>query len=644
MKLVALAVLLAGCSARITGPRDTGLDLLALSKVQPALWLPGTKVVLTGRSFVGDDLGSSTVRLTGTLGGTAIDQVLDATFVADDQLTAVSDGKLADGHFSGTASVEVLSTVDMRTHASDPIMLELDFAHTLTPTVSDVGDGLSFVNQPTIVAGDGFLLGGDEGQTVAHLEGCFVPQGQVTCAPITAVDIPAVPQRDFDRTTVVFPYTTDISGIGPGSFTGTLTVENQLAGGTMTAAPPRAVQFDIQPPMILGASTTAASLGQYVDINGGGFVGDSTGAQSTLLDLVGSFAPDAGGAAVPINLELVTQFVSGPKVRYVLDETDALGQIINLRTQSGVITGTVTPVVVSGTTRVTGAATPVQLTILPIKQVVYVHFLDSYISSLRKFGLRAADPLIRARVLAIAARDYAGVHTDFRTAPPDDFSLFAIVDIAGPDPNNQGLLGYDNSPGKDSGNLRLYDHIGGVDATTQADGYPGFGGVFAEGFFGFSNHPNGLADPIGDDTSQFDAIFDPFRPDIAGGVELTATELADLAPPTLTDGSSCPAQDRTGQIACAVFVLGNLIGTTMTHEVGHSLGLANPYQDGFFHDIGDLPNRLMDTGDARPFNERVEMGAGPGVFCDAEFGYLQMILPPPPGTPPVTTLRPPCGE
>src|SRR5262249_17459992 len=94
------------------------------------------------------------------------------------------------------------------------------------------------------------------------------------------------------------------------------------------------------------------------------------------------------------------------------------------------------------------------------------------------------------------------------------------------------------------------------------------------------------------------------------------------------DGAVCPAdpRDRQSVVACAVFTLGNLIGTTLTHEVGHSLGLADP-EGSLFHDAGDAPNRLMDTGDARPFEERSELvGQGPAVFCGAEFDYLRTIL------------------
>ena len=83
-----------------------------------------------------------------------------------------------------------------------------------------------------------------------------------------------------------------------------------------------------------------------------------------------------------------------------------------------------------------------------------------------------------------------------------------------------------------------------------------------------------------------------------------------------------------------------LIGTTLAHEIGHSLGLANPFGDGF-HNFGDEPNRLMDGGADRSFAERAVLrGEGPGVFCEDEYTYLRMILPS--SEPPDPTPRPRC--
>ena len=318
-------------------------------------------------------------------------------------------------------------------------------------------------------------------------------------------------------------------------------------------------------------------------------------------------------------------FVSGTHARYVMDETDALGKAVDLRRVSGTFSGTVAPIIRKGADEESGDPVAATLAIAPVKQVVWVKFEASYVDSLGLYGLTAADDLLRQRILAVAARDYAGVNIEFRTDQPTDFAEYAEVDVEGPDPNGLDLLGYDNTPGKDVGNQRLFDRIGGVNATTQSDGFPGYGGVFAEQFLGFSSHPGSQINKLPVDAPLFDQIFDPLRPD--SGTPAVSVELAGLALPA--NGQPCPAdaRDRASTIACGVFVLGNLIGTTLTHEVGHSLGLADPNGD-LFHDPGDAPNRLMDSGDARPFEERAELAdQGPGAFCDDEYAYLRAVLP-----------------
>ena len=415
-------------------------------------------------------------------------------------------------------------------------------------------------------------------------------------------------------------------------------VENRLAGGKVMPAGPQALTVTLRKPEVLSISPTQASLGQFVEVQGGGFIGDA-GDEVTLLHLTGTFQP-AGAPAAAVDLKLVPRFVRGPTVRYVLDEADALGKVLDLRRVFGTFTGKVAPIVRKGTDEVVGDATPVTLTIAPLKQVVYVRFLSSYVDSLRLYGLAGADADVRKRVLAVAARDYAGVNVEFRDATPTDFALYSQVDVAGPDPNNLGLLSYDNTPGKDVGNERLFDRLGGVNAATQSDGFPGYGGVFTEQFLGFSTHPAPSVARLPVDSNLFDGVFDPLRPET--GTPVASTE-ARNGSSVLEGGGICPAdpRDRQAVIACGVFVLGNLIGSTLTHEIGHSLGLADPTGE-LFHDPGDAPNRLMDAGDGRPFEERAELaGQGPAVFCDDEFTYLRSILAGAAAPPPAIT-RPSC--
>jgi hypothetical protein len=465
--------------------------------------------------------------------------------------------------------------------------------------------------------------------------GCFTPEAGGACRPVPAVELPLTPAAP-SRTRGSFAFSPRIAGIQPGTFTGTLALVNHQAGAAPIAAAPVAVAYDLVTAQVFSVDPPAASLGQYVFVHGGGFVGGEPGAV-TELELSGTLRR-AGGAATPFAMTLIPEIVDGRLARYVVSPDDALGHALDLRADTAELTGSVTPVVSYGGDRVRGAAAPIALAIAPVKQVVHLVFRPSYVEGLRDFGLRAVDARIRDRILAVCREAYRGANLEFRLDPPADFALFETVDLVGVDPNDQGLFGYDNSPGKDSGNLRLYDRIGGVNAQTQADGSPGFGGVFVRSLMGFSQHPGSFARPVDGADPVFDQLFDPFRAD-RGGAPITSADLAGELP-ALADGAGCPARDRARQIQCAIYALGNLVGGTVAHEVGHSLGLANPYQDGF-HDPGDAPNRLMDAGEARPFLERAQlMGQGPAVFCDGEYAYLRTILPSP--EPAYAIARPGC--
>jgi len=386
--------------------------------------------------------------------------------------------------------------------------------------------------------------------------------------------------------------------------------------------------FSVDPP--------AASLGQYVFVHGGGFVGGEPTAL-TELELVGTFNK-TGGNPAQVSMHLIPDFVEGPLVRYVLNTDDELGHALDLRMDTGHFTGTMTPIIHYGSDTARGTGMQVTFDIAPVKQVVYLNFEPAYVEELRDFGLRAVDKQIRDRIVAVCNRTYKGINIEFRTEPVTDFALFENVDLVGVDPNDMGLFGYDNSPGKDNGNERLYDQLGGVNAVTQQDGYPGYGGVFVRSLMAFSKHPGKFAQPAPGADDNFDKTFDGFRADV-GGNPITSADLA-TPPPVLADGTGCPASDRQTKISCAIFVMGNLIGGTLAHEIGHSLGLANPYADGF-HDAGDGMNRLMDAGGDRPFLERAEMlGQGPGVFCDDEYSYLRQIMPT--NSPPDNIPRPGC--
>jgi len=634
----------------VTAPDDTGLDGLSLASLQPDALVPGSTVVLTGSSFVDAAYGESSLRLAGTFGGAAVDVRLPLRFADYERMELAWTGARAAGFpadagtFAGEATVEVVSAVDGRTYRSTARTVTLTLAPTLTPALDrlTVG-GLIFVNEPVAVSGSGLLLGGGEGQTMAVITGCYVLAGESACRPIAEARVAVVPSSPYDRRRGSFAFAPAIAGIKPGAFRGQAKLENP-GGAASTSVE---VMATVGPPRVLSVDPDSASLGQYVNFRGGGFVGADPANPGgplalTTLEASGDFLADGGTTPVAVTLSLFPEFVAGPQVRYVLNSDDDLGRRIDLRRMAGTFTGTVRPVVQYGNDTVRGEPTPVEFEIAHVKQVVWVRFQSAYVESLRKYGLRAADQQIRARVLAVAHRDYQGVNVEFRTERPTDFALFSTVDIAGPDLNGLGYFGYDNTPGKDVSNVRLHDKIGGLNARTQEDGSPGYGGVFVESLFAFSQHPNGLAVNNDGASPLFDGVFDGFRPDLGGAPVLAADVAAGI--PAKSDGAGCPAAaaDRPGRIACAVFVLGSLIGTTMTHEVGHSLGLAAPDGDPTqYHNRGDAVNRLMDSGSARTFAERAElMGEGPSVFCGEEIAYLRDILPS--RDPAPSVQRPPC--
>ncbi len=623
-----IAVVVAGCAS--TDAPDPGLEHLGLSKVAPTTVVPGTQLVVAGESFVDDAWGSTTLHLVGTANGASIDEQWPAKFVDFNALTvAIDGGKLdavgGDVDFAGTAVVEVVATSDGHTYQSQALDLTLAFRETLTPAPTRLVDGVHFVNDQIDVDGDGFLLGGDEGTTVAHLTGCFQPDAGGACATVPAVDVPLVAREPLSRQHASFPFSPKIAGIQPGQFTGQVTIVNKQTGKPAKPAAAIAASFTLVTAQVFSVEPTSASLGQYVFVKGGGFVGGDATAD-TELELDGQFMKTGAGGSVHVTMNLVPEFVEGKLVRYVLNTDDQLGHALDLRKDTGSFTGTITPIVTYGGDTVRGASSPASFAIAPVRQVIQLNFTPSYVEGLRDFGMRAVESKIRERILVACRETYRGVNLDFRTEPVVDFAEFENVDLVGVDPNDMGLFGYDNSPGKDNGNVRLYDRLGGVNALTQQDGYPGYGGVFVRSLMGFSKHPGAFARSIEGADPTFDQVFDHFRGDV-GGTPITSSDLTGGLD-AIVDGSGCPAGgDRKAQIECAVFVLGNLIGGTLAHEIGHSLGLAYPFAEGF-HDTGDQANRLMDAGGDRPFTERAQLGGqGPGVFCDEEFTYLQGILP-----------------
>ncbi len=629
-------VLLASCgSTNPAPPYDPALDGLILLEANPATMIPGSTLVLSGRSFVGAPWGSPTLSMTGTFDNGSEQYRVEfrspARFVDSQTLEIPIDAEFLDllgsnsGTFLGNLRIEIDSTVDSKRHLSPPLAVELDFRDQLAPSLVSLDDsGPLYVNDQIAVTARNLLLGGGEGQSLALVRGCFVTANLGMCVPVEDQEIEIAPTTAFDRSSGQFVFTPRIAGIKEGHFEGDVQIINRNTSGQVQESEIESVSYDLSETTVFSLGQSQVSLGQYLYVDGAGFVRNGPDS-STLLEMTGSFTP-LGEAPIDIDLILVPEFVNGRTLRYVINEDDSLGQRIDLRHTSGQFSGSIVTQVTFVNQAVFGQQHAFELGLDFVKQVVYLDFTPQYLGALRAFGLRALDLAIRERVARSIERDFRTINVDIRLEEPSDFSLYSTVEIGGMDPNGLGLLGYDNTPGKDVGNERLHDYIGGVNATTQQeDGYPGYGGIFIESLFVFSEHPGDLARSAGISDPLFDDIFDSFRPD-RGGEPVRAADLgADIVFPT--SGQACPATERPAQIGCAAWTLPNLISSTISHEVGHSLGLANPQGGGFHHD-SDAPNRLMDPGSFRPFDERAELrSAGPGQFCDQAYEYLRQILP-----------------
>jgi hypothetical protein len=249
---------------------------------------------------------------------------------------------------------------------------------------------------------------------------------------------------------------------------------------------------------------------------------------------------------------------------------------------------------------------------------VYLKFLPGFYGSLELFGLAAAEGRIEPLVVARIEDIYARWGVEVRLERPTDFSEngYATIEIGGPDPNGVGLFGYDNTPGKDVNNLRLHDAIGGANAETQADGYPGYGGVFVESLLYFSARPGlpGRRPPSSPDPDPlFDEIFDPVRRRAATRAELDG--VADTA-------------GRASEVQRALEALAAMVGETSAHELGHSLGLADPYGPSVvFHNSFDGDGCLMDGGGSRPVGERANQpGFALSRLCHSGPDYLDGLF------------------
>ena len=604
--LASFALACGGGTPPVTPDAPTILDVVSADPL-----VEGSELWLTLSDA--ERLGATpSLRVAGSLGEVSLPNTTSEGSQRAFRVTAEAIASF--GASSGDFQLSV-SSAALRTPDYDA---SLHFASSLPLSLSAVPSGDVHYEDAVLLSGAGFLAT-TEGDVEAHLVGRFTPD--VGAAADVDVTFPVWPAERFARDRGLMRLTTSLGGGASGAFSGNLELSATDAAGRMQTVDAGALTLSVRPVELFALSTPAASLEERVSILGAGFLGapDRSG-ETTLLRVEGTFASE-GGAALPFGpVEIVPRFVSGSEVVWTLNAVELDGALVSeaFGAAWGRLEGLATPITIVGTTEYPGAATPFAFDQTPTKQVVYMRFLPSFYTSLPRLGLGAAagqvEELVAERVRGI----YADYNVEVRLEEPTDYSPngYARVDVGGTDPNGIGLFGYDNTPGKDVGNVRLFDGVGGTNAETQADGYPGYGGVFVESYLYWSSHPElpGLA-PTGAPPPDplFDEIFDPVRAQSASLEEVR--------------GEGDPG--RAAQVRRALHAFADLVGETVAHELGHSLGLADPYGSATsFHNRLDGEGCLMDSGSARPLAERIrEPGSTPTHFCGDAPDYLTLILP-----------------
>jgi len=614
---VALVSVLAGCEDAKTG--GAILPALTVGAVSPTTLVPGTRLMVTGTGFSGPEVSALLVIMRGAVDGEALEFAVTPERIDDETLAVSITGQVEaalirpGGRLVGRLSVLRTPNIDAPAEEKGRDF-DLRVDRTLTPSLGSISPERLFVGDVVTLRGQGFLYP-SEGASLVELSGTITTDVPARVVSVQGLQIPGEPSEDDDgRSALTFTLTPDVLGVVPGRFEGEVRVVNNASDGTVTASQPLSLNLPLEPPMVSAVTPDAASRGQWIRIEGRGFTpADGLLQAATVLVLEGNFTL-RGGPTLPLQgpsaLVLVPDLqIDNQHLSAILRvERDTDGNLSGLGLRAGRFEGTITPVLLLGPDLVRGNGLTMVFDVLPQRQLIYMRALPSFDDAIGEFGLLAEKEAVKARVLEVVTRDYGGVNIEFTWDQPDEYAEYGIVEIAGRDPNGTGLFGLDNTEGKDVGNLRFNDVIGGYNADTSASGYSAYGGVFPGEFLNMSlrRGENPLA------SQRFDDIFGGVAPSL-GGKAAQANE---------SQGTS----KRASEIREAVRVFANLVGSTISHEVGHSLGLANV--DGQFHNIGDNPGWLMDSGSFRSFEERGEVdGQGPSFFEPGSLEYLQSVLP-----------------
>lgn len=584
----------------------------SLEAPTPRILVAGSQLLVRGNGLVSQARYRASAH--GQVRGEAVSLQFEVQLIDEQRLSLRVDPQvhraLPEGDFEGQLQVEgQLGEASGLQH----VPLQLTIAHRLNPTLRSV-DTLVFPATPLTLQGSA-LLDGEEGHSQLELRGQFVREvdGHRQNVELSSEGLrPDQPLDGWAREGGQIHVGLSWFGHQPGQFTGEVRVVNEGLGWR-AEGPWQPASLYLLPPAVESLPLSEGSRGQKIPIEGKGFLGGAEGGHTTLR-LDGQFTARDGEVVAlgPEGLEISPLWLSGEQLTFVMRvRYDALCESSDLGARAGTLEGYITPITSHAGQAVEGERVPILFDILPTKQVVFLRFLPSFTESLRVFGLRNVSAQVRDQIVRVVQRDYQGINVELRLSQPEDFLDYAIVEIGGPDPNEQQLFGLDNTTGIDRCNERLDDLLAG----RNADNENSYGGIFVESFLQFSakyGQRNALnAEVLHDGRTAGETFDDLFEPLIQAPVE----------------AGRFPGGERDKLIEEAIRVLGNLVGNTVSHELGHSLGLPVEPGCGPYHTEAG-PRQLMDCGVDRPFSERAELIPGSQAEWNPEDRmYLERILP-----------------
>lgn len=609
--------MLSSCGNEGPAPLEAPVSALEIVSVAaPSPLLEGSLLRVDTRGVPTNVQGD--LRLEAFDGGGAL--VFSTAEVADAATGTVRVFELPDvlATLGSSGNYELFLSLLAGNERSPAVAYSVDLVDQLPVLLSEIGQGPVHYEDHIVIRGDGFLEP-TEGTVAVVFEG-ELDQGGVK-SPVSALSRVVLTEWK-DRTRGTVRLTTDLGGAGPGQFTGTVRLESTLVGNAaVQTSPTLAVSFDFQPTQLYGFSPSTVVLGQIAQVDGAGMLGaPDRPDEATILRFEGQLTDEEGDTLPFGPAELVLGFKTGRQGTAALEYRVQGKTLVSdfFSVVRGKFVGTVTPIVIKGTAEFVGQPAQAELTLGGVRQVAVVSFLPGFHDSLHLFGLSLAAEQVEARILARMQSLYSNWAVTFVADRPDDFmpGAVATVEIGGPDPNGYGVFGYDNTPGKDVGNIRLFDSIGGENAEVQKDGSPGYGGVFIESFLWWSVHPD-LSGPRPPGAPEVDPLFD----EIFDAVR--------AQPATLVEAQGNGDPDRQVQVERAMRALSSIVGETASHEFGHSLGLANPYGlKAAYHNATPGEGCVMDGGAYRSLGERsAEPGFSESHYCGDAPDYLDEILP-----------------